>query len=163
MYLRSVMWSRNKISLNMPSEMHFREFLKSTFPETEKLGNLFQLPGSPKSEYNIFSLDIKSILLVFCVASSKPSLYSILNDLWWEQSLQSNCFRTNKPKYSSWAYLSKWFRLLMLLRTILHLKYMFKMASFKIYINEPLWADGNDDSDDDDDGDDKDSDEVEGG
>ena len=40
---------------------------------------------------------------------------------------------------------------------------MFKMASFKIYIYEPLWADGNDDSDDGDDGDDKDSDEVEGG
>ena len=34
------------------------------------------------------------------------------------------------------------------------------MESFKIYINEPLWADGHDDGDD---GDDKDSDEVEGG
>lgn len=38
---------------------------------------------------------------------------------------------------------------------------MFKMASFKIYINEPLWADGNNDSDDDnDDGDDGDDKEV---
>ena len=48
----------------------------------------------------------------------------------------------------------------MLLRTILHSKYTLKMESFKIYINEPLWADGHDDGDD---GDDKDSDEVEGG
>lgn len=82
--------------------------------------------------------------------------------MWWEQSLESDCFRTNKPEYSSWAYLSKWFRLLMLLRTILHSKYTLKMASFKIYINEPLWAAGHDGSDGDD-GDDKGSDEVEGG
>lgn len=45
--------------------------------------------------------------------------------------------------------------------TILHSKYTLKMEPFKIYINEPLWADGHDDGDDD--GGDKDSDEVEGG
>lgn len=42
--------------------MYFMEFLNSTFPETEKLGNLFQLPGSAKSELKIFCLDIKGIL-----------------------------------------------------------------------------------------------------
>ena len=42
--------------------MYFREFLKSTFPETEKLGNLFQLPWSTKLEFKIFCLDIKGIL-----------------------------------------------------------------------------------------------------
>lgn len=42
--------------------MYFTEFLNSTFPETEKLGNLFQLPGSTKSELKIFCFNIKGIL-----------------------------------------------------------------------------------------------------